>query len=315
MSSISKPDVWPVICLAGPTCCGKTGLALKLAELLPCEVINTDSRQVYRDFPIISAQPTLAEQSFCPHHLYGFLPTESKISAGEWLDLAHTKIREVLARNHVPLLVGGTGMYFHALLHGIAPIPAIDPRLRAELEMRVEEEGVLKLYHEVESLDPDYAKRIHPHDRQRVVRALEVFRQTGKTFSYWHSQTSKRNFKCQGPLLVLQVDLEWLKPRLEMRIREMLKMGALEEVKNAWANCPLKDAPGWSAIGGLELLAYLQGRLDLEEVSSLWLKNTRAYAKRQNTWFRGRKEAQFFKVDNFKELILCAVDSWQKIKG
>ena len=127
----------PVICLAGPTGCGKTAAALTLAEALDGEVINADSRQVYSDFPLITAQPSPEEQACCPHHLYGFLPTEQKISAGRWADQAVAEAKAVLARGHVPLLVGGTGLYFQGLLHGIAEIPAIDPAITAALTARL----------------------------------------------------------------------------------------------------------------------------------------------------------------------------------
>ena len=126
----------PVICLAGPTGCGKTAAALALAEALKGEVINADSRQVYSDFPLITAQPSPEERACCPHHLYGFLPTEQKISAGRWADQAVAEAKAVLARGHVPLLVGGTGLYFQGLLHGIAEIPAIDPAITAALTAR-----------------------------------------------------------------------------------------------------------------------------------------------------------------------------------
>ena len=131
----------PVICLAGPTGCGKTAAALALAEALKGEVINADSRQVYSDFPLITAQPSPEERACCQHHLYGFLPTERKISAGRWADQAVAEAKAVLARGHVPLLVGGTGLYFQGLLHGIAEIPAIDPAITAALTARLAEEG------------------------------------------------------------------------------------------------------------------------------------------------------------------------------
>ena len=305
--------VLPVLCLAGPTGAGKTDLALRLAARLGCEVINTDSRQIYADFPIICAQPSPAEQAQCPHHLYGLLASDEKISAGQWCAMAETCIAEVLERGHVPLLVGGTGMYFHTLLHGMAPIPAIDPKLRRRLEARVQSEGPEPLYAELVRLDPDYAAKIHPHDRQRIVRALEVAQQTGRTFSWWHAQKSLQRPAVRGPLFVLQCTMAWLEPRLQQRIDQMLALGALAEAKRAWQNCSDPHAPGWSAIGCAELLAFLQGRLSFEESLALWYQNTRAYAKRQNTWFRGRKEAQFFAPDATEAFLFQAESAWQSL--
>ena len=226
----------PVICLAGPTGCGKTAAALALAEALGGEVINADSRQVYSDFPLITAQPSPEEQACCPHHLYGFLPTEQKISAGRWADQAVAEAKAVLARGHVPLLVGGTGLYFQGLLHGIAEIPAIDPAITAALTARLAEEGPAALHAELAAKDPAYAARIHPNDRQRIVRALEVLAGTGHTFSWWHEHGMPEP-PCAGPLLVLDMELDALTPRLARRIDLMLEQGALDEARAARRRC------------------------------------------------------------------------------
>ncbi|MBO4369520.1 MAG: tRNA (adenosine(37)-N6)-dimethylallyltransferase MiaA [Desulfovibrio sp.] len=305
---------YPVLCLAGPTGCGKTSLALALALSLPCEIINADSRQIYADFPLICAQPTKEEQAVCPHHLYGILPTTAKISAGEWRDRAIAVIEDVLMRRHVPLLVGGTGMYFHALLHGIAPIPPVHASLRAQFERRIEEEGVEALYEELTGIDPDFAAKIHPHDRQRITRGLEVFAQTGRTLSSWHEEKDSSKPQIVGPLFVVKATLEWLMPRCIKRIEKMCAEGAFTEVKNALKKCPDTSAPGWSGIGCAEVLAFCQGRLSREECLALWQDNTRAYAKRQNTWFRGRKEALFFAPDEKDVFITQAIETWHSLR-
>ncbi len=280
----------PVICLAGPTGAGKTAAALLLAKELGGEVINTDSRQVYADFPLTTAQPTPEEQAACPHHLYGFLPTQEKISAGQWAERACACIREVLHRGKMPLLVGGTGLYFQTLLRGIAQIPRLDPAISQRLEARMAASGPAALHAGLVKADPAYAARIHPNDRQRIVRALEVLEGTGRPFSWWHSHGMGQP-PCQGPLLVMDAPLAWLEPRLARRIGQMLAAGALDEVRAARARCDDASAPGWSGIGAAELLAHLRGELDMDACRSLWLRNTRAYAKRQLTWFRARAEA------------------------
>ena len=276
--------------------------ALTLAEALDGEVINADSRQVYSDFPLITAQPSPEEQACCPHHLYGFLPTEQKISAGRWADQAVAEAKAVLARSHVPLLVGGTGLYFQGLLHGIAEIPAIDPAITAALTARLAEEGPAALHAELAAKDPAYAARIHPNDRQRIVRALEVLAGTGHTFSWWHEHGMPEP-PCAGPLLVLDMELDALTPRLARRIDLMLEQGALDEARAARRRCDDAAAPGWSGIGCAEVLAHLRGELSLEECRRLWLHNTRAYAKRQRTWFRARSEARFFAPQDLDGLI------------
>ena len=280
----------PVFCLAGPTGCGKTEAALALAEALDGEVVNADSRQVYADFPLITAQPSPEERACCPHHLYGFLETSRKISAGRWTELAVAAARDIHARGKLPLLVGGTGLYFQSLLHGIAEIPPVAADIIARLTARLEEEGSPALHAELTRRDPEYAARIHPNDRQRIVSALEVLEGTGKTFSWWHAHAMPAPL-CAGPLACFMPELDALAPRLARRIDLMLHAGALEEARAALRRCDDPAAPGWSGIGCAELLAHLRGELSLEACKALWFKNTRAYAKRQLTWFRARPDA------------------------
>ncbi len=304
----------PVICLAGPTGSGKTAAALLLARALNGEVINADSRQVYADFPLITAQPSPEERAACPHHLYGFLPATHKVSAGQWAAQAAARARELLARGRTPLLVGGTGLYFQTLLRGIADIPALDPTVSARLEARLKAEGAPALHAELRKADPAYAARIHPNDRQRIVRALEVLEGTGRPFTWWHENAMSAPL-CRGPLLVLNADLAWLEPRLARRLDLMLAAGALDEARRARALCDDPAAPGWSGIGAAEALAHLQGRISLEECRRLWLRNTRAYAKRQLTWFRARSEAVFLPPDNVTATLEEARRQWTVLTG
>ncbi len=306
-SSTARPA--PVICLAGPTGSGKTAVALLLARELNGEVINADSRQVYADFPLITAQPSPEERAACPHHLYGFLPATQKISAGQWVEQAAAKAREVLARGRTPLLVGGTGLYFQALLRGIADIPPLDPAIIARLDARLDAEGVPALHAELHKADPAYAARIHPNDRQRIARALEVLEGTGRPFSWWHENAMSAPL-CRGALLVLNAGLAWLEPRLARRLDLMLAAGSLDEARRARARCADPAAPGWSGIGAAEALAHLQGRISLDECRRLWLRNTRAYAKRQLTWFRARPEALFLPPDNVAAVLEEARRHW-----
>ena len=301
----------PVICLAGPTGAGKTALAIELAQRLNGEIVNADSRQVYADFPIICAQPSAEEQGVVPHHLYGFLPTEQKISAGQWADMAHAKAAALRAAGKAPILVGGTGMYFHTLLHGIAAIPAIDPAITDALAARLHDEGAPALHAELTRVDPTYAGRIHPNDSQRIVRALEVAQGTGKAFSWWHEHAMGDPL-CRGPLLVIDAPLSWLEPRLKERMRLMLAAGALEEGRAARERCRDASAPGWSGIGCAEVLSHLAGECSLEECCSLWYRHTRAYAKRQLTWFHGRREALFFAPGEEERLVAEACEAWQQ---
>ena len=197
-----KTPVMPVICLAGPTGAGKTALALTLCEELGGEVVNADSRQVYRDFPIITAQPSPEEQSRAPHHLYGYLGTRERTDTADWAARAVAEIRAIRERGHVPLLVGGTGFYFQTILHGIANIPPVPEELHSRILARMEREGAPALHRELEKTDPDYAAKIHPNDRQRTARALEVAEATGHTFTWWH-RNAAGSAPCRGPLPAL----------------------------------------------------------------------------------------------------------------
>ncbi len=309
MTSSSCSPPLPVICLAGPTGSGKTATALAIADALHGEVVNADSRQVYADFPCITAQPTSQEQAHCPHHLYGFLPCRQKISAGRWADAACDTVRNILARGKTPVLVGGTGLYFHALLHGMAAIPPIAPTVTAKLTARLEEEGAPQLHAELAHVDPAYAARIHPNDRQRIVRALEVFSATGRPLSWWHHNAAAKPM-CTGPLLMLDAALQWLEPRLAHRLDHMLASGAMDEARNALKHCDDPNAPGWSGIGCAEALAYLTGHLSLDNCRRQWLHNTRAYAKRQITWFHARPEAIRLSPEDIKGAVTTARDFW-----
>ena len=287
----------PVLCLAGPTGAGKTALAIRLAEELDGEIVNADSRQVYADFPILTAQPDQSELEAAPHHLYGFLATGEPMDVQKWMALAVARARDIAARGKLPLFVGGTGMYFERLLHGIAQVPAIPRELHDRLEERADREGSPTLHRELQNLDPELALRLHPNDRQRIVRGLEVALGTDRPLTRWHREAHALVL-CEGALLVVDTALAALEPRLAARIDAMLARGAVEEARKAWKRCPNRKAPGWSGIGCREMCQFLQGDLTLEEARELWVKNTRAYAKRQITWFRGRAGTSWIGADD-----------------
>lgn len=300
----------------GPTGAGKTATALSLADALPASVLNADSRQVYHDFKLITAQPSDEEQAVCPHLLYGFLPPEQKLGAGEYARLASAGIETVLKNERLPLVVGGTGLYFRALLEGIAPIPTVPEEIDKDWRARLDKEGGPALHALLARRDPDYAAKIHPNDRQRIGRALAVLAATGRNFSWWHAQAVPRS-----PFAACKVGiglpLANLEPVLAGRIDKMLEKGALEEARAAMIICADPNAPGWSGIGCAEIHRYLKGELGLEECRSLWLKNTRAYAKRQLTWFRADRNIRWFaphEAGKARDYILRALEGRGKIR-
>lgn len=299
-------DKTRIVCILGPTGAGKTAISLGLAERFSAQVVNFDSRQVYRDFPIITAQPDASEMEACPHHLYGFLETVEAITAAAFVDLAKETVDRVLP--DLPLLVGGTGLYLQALTSGLAPIPEIPAEIRDMVRGRLEAEGSPALYRELEEIDPEYAAKTHPNNRQRNARALEVYEATGRTFSWWHNREQP-----PSPYDSLKVgvglDLDDLTPLLEQRIEKMIESGAVEEARKAWEKCPQPEAPGWTGIGCAELLLYLEGELTLDEAKKRWAANTRAYAKRQITWFKRDREIKWVEPGAVDE-VSALVESW-----
>lgn len=274
-----------LICLVGATGTGKTDAALALAEAVGGGVVNFDSRQVYAGLPVVTAQPTAEEQSRCPHLLYGYLPVDTPVRAGAFAGTILEAAKSLESQGLVPILVGGTGLYLRALLDGLAPIPDIDPAVREAVIRECAALGSPVLHARLTRIDPDYAAKIHPNDPQRICRALEVFSGTGKPLSWWHKQTSPLS-RLRVLQIGLRTDLETLTPRLAKRINQMLRHGALEEVAAAYAAFPDRNAPGFSGIGCPELLAVLLDGVTLAQARTDWLRSTRAYAKRQLTWFR-----------------------------
>ncbi|WP_027370178.1 tRNA (adenosine(37)-N6)-dimethylallyltransferase MiaA [Desulfovermiculus halophilus] len=310
MAAHSVPQI---LCLIGPTGTGKSSLALQIAERAGAEIVNCDSRQVYADFPCITAQPSDRDRSRCAHHLYGFLPTEEAIDAGRFIALARPVLEDIHSRGRLPLLVGGTGLYLKALIYGLAPIPEIPSEIRERIEAECKELGPEALHRRLQEVDPESADRLHFRDRQRIARALEVVAATGKSLTWW-----LRTYPCDQPRysalkVGLWTDLEDLTPLLKARIGRMLDRGAMQEVEAAWKGCSDEHAPGWSGIGCWELLQVFLGRWSQAEAESVWVKNTRAYAKRQLTWFKKEQDVQWVQPGDVPGFFNSRL--WEKVCG
>ncbi|MDR0239932.1 MAG: tRNA (adenosine(37)-N6)-dimethylallyltransferase MiaA [Deltaproteobacteria bacterium] len=299
------PELPRAVCIAGATGTGKSAAALHLASELGGEVINVDSRQVYADFPIITAQPGPKEQLLCPHHLYGFLDTTERINAGQWVRRTAAEIAACVARGNLPLLVGGTGLYIRAITRGMADIPPVEPAVAQRLAEEYARQGPQFLHARLAKADPSYAARTHSNNRHRILRALGVWEGTGRTFSWWHEH-GRAHPACRALLLVVRAELEELVPRLDRRINAMLEAGALEEARRAFTKCAAPKAPGWSGIGCAELYRHLCGEWGFEQARTIWLNNTRAYAKRQLTWFRGQEDAAWMAPDDLAGMVAAA---------
>jgi tRNA dimethylallyltransferase len=279
MVSESKP---PLVVIAGPTASGKSGLALALARQIGGVIVNADSAQIYRDLRVLSAAPTDEELKNAEHRLYGVRDGALPCSAADWANMARTEIAEMHAAGRTPILVGGTGLYLRTLLDGIAPVPAIDPDVRARARGAPIEENRAKL----KALDADAAARLDPGDTARTNRALEVILSTGRTLAEWHKQREGgiADEVELRPLLLLP-PRKWLYARCDERFARMIEQGAVAEVEALLARKLNPNLPVMRAIGVRELERYLLGETSLDEAVAAGRQATRRYAKRQYTWF------------------------------
>jgi tRNA dimethylallyltransferase len=273
-----------VALIAGPTASGKSALALALAEARGGTVINADSAQVYADLRILTARPTAEDEARVPHRLFGHIDGGDAYSAARWAAEARTAIHEAHADGRLPILVGGTGMYLRTLLDGIAPVPEIDPEIRAEVRAL----PVSDAHAALGQADPEAAARLHPTDTTRVARALEVVRSTGRPLTAWQSErVGGIGEEIALAALILLPDRAWLTARTDQRFEAMLDSGAVDEVRALHARTDLtENAPVRRAIGVREIAGWLAGKIGRDEAAALAQAATRQYAKRQYTWFR-----------------------------
>jgi tRNA dimethylallyltransferase len=277
------------VLIAGPTASGKSALALRLAETIGGTIVNADSMQVYRDLRVITARPSPDEEALAPHRLYGQVDAAVNYSTGQWLRDVAVVLDDVKAAGRVPILVGGTGLYFKALTGGLAAVPATPVDIRERVRGRLKEEGVAPLYAELTARDPITAKRLMPNDRSRICRALEVLEATGRSLSDWHKEGMPPLIDpAQAAKIFLTCERKQLVARIETRFAAMLKAGALEEVRALAARKLDPLLPAMKAHGVPWLIRHLNGEIGLDEAAASAIMDTRRYAKRQLTWFRNQ---------------------------
>jgi tRNA dimethylallyltransferase len=273
--------------IAGPTTSGKSALALTLADKLGGTIINADSMQVYRDLRIITARPTAAEEARVPHRLYGKVDAAENYSAGRWYADVRAVMAQVRGAGRLPILVGGTGLYFKVLTRGLAAVPPIPAGVRDAIRTRMEQEGPLPLHAELSRRDPEAGARIKPRDRPRIGRALEVIEATGRTLTDWHREGMPALLdSAQAVKIFLAVAREELYRRIDARFTAMVAAGALTEVAALDARRLDPRLPAMKAHGVPWLRRHLKGEISLDEAVAGGQHDTRQYAKRQHTWFR-----------------------------
>ena len=293
------------ILIAGPTASGKSALALALAEKIGGTIVNADSMQVYRDLRIITARPSPADEARVPHRLYGHVDAAVNYSTGQWLRDVGAVLGEIAGQGRVPILVGGTGLYFKALTSGLAAVPPIPAEIRAQVRGRMQDEGAAPLYAELLQRDPATAYRLMPNDRSRISRALEVIEATGRSLAEWHKEGMPPLVDpTRAAKVFLNVERKELVSRMAMRLGAMLQSGALEEVKRLAARKLDPALPAMKALGVPWLIRYLKGEMTMEEAVAGTLMDTRRYAKRQLTWFRNQmKDWPWMSADSALETL------------
>jgi len=274
------------IVIAGPTASGKSGLALSVAKEFGGWIINADSMQVYGCMRVLTARPSIEDESQAPHRLYGILPPSDICSAARWRDLAAAEINHAWNVGAIPIVVGGTGLYLRALMEGLSPIPAIPQDIRDRTRAMLTEMGNQSFHQMLTQKDPEMAARLDPGNSQRLTRAWEVIEATGRSLAHWQNDPGEGAVQANWLSLVLDPPRPILNDACEGRFRRMIETGAIEEAEAMAALNLSQDCPSTKALGLPSLAEYCQGRISLEDAIQHGIQATRAYAKRQGTWFR-----------------------------
>ncbi len=276
-----------IILIYGPTASGKSQFAIKLAKKINGEIINADSMQVYRELKVLTARPTGSDYKKIKHHLYGFISVKKNFSTGEWIKLVNKKIIDLKKRKKIPILVGGTGLYFKALIDGLIDIPNIPIKLRNEVRILHKNIGSKNFYLKLKKIDPLVKDYINPSDTQRSIRAYEVKLFTKKSLYEWFQNTKSYYHKNEFFKIYIDFPRKELLNRISTRVKKMIKKGAIKEVQRLKKINVQKSNSAYKAIGINELREYLDKKIQICEVVEKISIKTRQYAKRQSTWGRG----------------------------
>jgi tRNA dimethylallyltransferase len=278
--------------LTGPTAVGKTELSLQLAERLHAEILSLDSMAIYRGMDVGTAKPSAAEQERVPHHLIDLVDPWEEFTVADYLAAAVRCCERIVSRGGIPLFVGGTGFYLRSLLRGIFQGPPADEQVRRQLEARYDTEGADTLYTELARLDPAAAEKLHPNDKRRIVRALEVYQLTGRPFSSFHEEVPLAVGERPQHVYWLSPPRDWLHERINQRVDQMIADGLVDEVRALLALPQPLSKTARQAIGYKELFDAIESGGNLEEAIELIKTRSRQFARRQHTWFRNLEECR-----------------------
>ena len=292
----------PLICIVGPTAVGKTEIAIQLARHLDAEIVSLDSRQIYREMDIGTAKPTPDQQRAVPHHLIDCVEVDQPFSVAEYQQLADTAIEEIQERGKRTMAVGGAGLYFRGLIDGLFDGPGADAEIRAKFQREAEEHGNVALHERLHRCDPETADRVHPNNRVKVIRALEVYELTGKPISALQQQWKRGKPRYPFRAFGLNMPREVLYQRIEERVEEMVEAGLIEEVKGLLDQGYPRNCVAMQSFGYKELIDYLDGKRTLDEAIALLKQNTRRFAKRQLTWFCNDPRIEWLDISQFSPI-------------
>lgn len=293
-----------IIIICGPTAVGKTDVGIELAEKFDGEIVSADSQQVWRGFDIGTAKANLAEKSRVPHHLIDIADPTEHFDAKRFVELADAAIEDIASRGKIPFVVGGTGMFLRMLEKGLCEAPPRDEDFRTHLEAEIERHGLWTFHDRLKEIDPESASAIHPNDRTRIVRALEICELTGMAPSALRKKHGFSKRRYDALKIGLDIDRGELYRRIDARVDGMMEAGLVDEVRSLLEKYDAACQP-FRAVGYREIVAYLSGKIALDEAVTLTKRNTRRFAKRQLTWFKTDAEIKWFSPEDLDAITLA----------
>ncbi len=304
----------PLIVVVGPTASGKTGLAIDIANYVGGEIVSADSMQIYKYMNIGSAKPTQKERAQAVHHMIDFLEPDAEFSVADYTEMAHKVIADIYERGKIPIMAGGTGLYINSVVNDVTfGDMDTDYELRESLRKTAEEKGSEYLLHMLSEFDEMSAKRLHPNNLRRIIRAIEFYKITGKPISEHQEETKKTQSRYNPLMLCVNWDREELYDRINRRVDMMMDEGLLDEVKRLMDMGYTKDLNSMQGIGYKEVMDYFDGKASLEETVEIIKQSSRRYAKRQLTWFRRDERIHYVSSENpFEEAKLLIDDFLRK---
>ena len=297
-----------IVVLCGPTGIGKTSTAIALANRFKGEIIGADSMQIYREMDIGTAKPTLDEQRQAPHHLIDIIDPREDFDAERYIALARPLISDLVSRERIPLVVGGTGFYIKALIYGLFDSAPVRPEVRKGLQKEAAEFGSAQLHQRLVECDPEAAERIHPNDTYRVVRALEVFESSGQTITAWQQAHGFQTKQYDALQIGLDMERRALYARIDQRVDLMIEMGLRDEVRRLLKMGYDPELKAMQSLGYRHMVAYLRGQQTWDETVRTLKRDTRRYAKRQLTWFQADQDIAWVEKDDIAGMIKMITD-------